>query len=171
MPQDLDSLLAHFLPTSAAAGVFIAANRRVNSSVHPELRAHTARIIRFLETNQSQIPGAIGEYHLMDLDGRRLLLVSSALNGNQAVSLLFPTETSFEEILTTFSKLANMLNAPDLTDLTSLKPRKNGSLNAQNWQDALFAPLPESEETNGIHSVPPRLPDEALDADGWMQIF
>ena len=173
MPQDLDSLLASFLPTSAAAAVFIAANSRISSSVQPNLRGFSAQIIRFIEIHQPTSPGSAGEYHLLDLDGRQMLLVSSLLNQSQPVSLLFPPSTSFDAVLNAFSALEKLLNAPDLPDLDNLKPRKNSPSGAQRWQDAFFEAPPESAETPGFvtasQSEPKQEPGPS--SEGWTLIF
>lgn len=173
VPQDLDSLLARFLPGSAAAAVFIPANSRVSSSVQPDLRGYSAQIIRYIETRQPIITGSAGEYRLMDLDGQKLLLVSGWLNYSQPVSLLFPTETSFDAILCTFSALEKLLNAPELPDLSDLKPRKSSPEGAQRWQDALFETPPESTETPGLAPAAQDEPEHepAPSTEGWTLIF
>ncbi|MGV7977003.1 MAG: hypothetical protein AB2L16_09025 [Anaerolineaceae bacterium] len=173
MPQDFDSLLASFLPACSAAAVFITANSRISSSVQPNLRGFSARIIRDIEMRQPTNPGSAGEYHLLDLDGRQMFLVSSLLNQSQPVSLLFPIETRFDAVLNAFSALEKLLNAPDLPDLNNLKPRKNSPSGIQRWQDALFEAIPESIETPGFAAAAKSEPkqESGPSSEGWTLIF
>ncbi len=173
MPQDLDSLLASFLPACSAAAVFITANNRISSSVQPNLRGFSAQIIRDIEMRQPTNPGSAGEYHLLDLDGRQMFLVSSLLNQSQPVSLLFPIETRFDAVLNAFSALEKLLNAPGQPDLNNLKPRKNSPSSAQRWQDALFEAIPESIETPGFAAAAKSEPKQepAPSSEGWTLIF
>jgi len=173
VPQDLDSLFARFLPGSAAEAVFVAANQRIYSSVQPELRSFSARIIRHLEQQQPASPGSVGEYHLLDLDGRQMLLVSSLLSQSQPVSLLFSIQTSFCDILNSFSALEKLLNAPEQPELSDLKARKNSPSGAQRWQDALFEAIPESIETPGFAAAAKSEPKQepGPSSEGWTLIF
>ena len=173
MPQDLEPLLASFLPASSAAAVFISANHEVSSSVQPALRGFSAQIIRYIETLQPPAAGSAGEYHLMDLGGQKLVLVSSLLNPSQPVSLLFPTETSFDVILNAFSALEKLLNASELPDLHDLKARKNSSAHPQRWQDALFDPAPQSPAEAGLPTRAENKPNAAPlpVSDGWTLIL
>lgn len=170
MPQDLDSLFARFLPGSAAEAVFVASNQRIYSSVQPELRSFSARIIRHLEQQQPASPGSVGEYHLLDLDGRQMLLVSSLLTQSQPVSLLFSIQTSFCDILSSFSALEKLLNAPELPDLSDLKARKTIQPEAQRWQDALFETQPESPQSPELSALP-TAETPAPPSEGWTLIF
>lgn len=173
MPQDLDSLLARFLPGSSAAAVFVAANQRISSSVQPDLRGFSANVIRYLENREPTSPGSAGEYRLFDLDKRPMLLVSSLLNDSLPVSLLFPIEARFEEILNAFSALEKLLNAPELPDLSDLKPRKSSPASTQRWQDALFETLPESPAEADLPAQAESQPDvqPAPSSEGWTLIF
>jgi hypothetical protein len=170
VPQDLDSLFARFLPGSAAEAVFVAANQRIYSSVQPELRSFSARIIRHLEQQQPASSGSVGEYRLLDLDGRQMLLVSSLLSQSQPVSLLFSIQTSFCDILNSFSALEKLLNAPELPDLSDLKARKTIQPEAQRWQDALFETQPESPQSPELSALP-TAETPAPPSEGWTLIF
>jgi len=171
VPQDFDSLLARFLPTSAAAGIFITAEDRISSSVQPELRACTARIIRLLEERCPQQPGAFGEYQLLDFDNRKFVLVSSTLRPGRAVSLLFAIETSFDDIQKVFSELSKLSGVPEMPDLNGLKARKNSVPGPQNWQEALFSAPSENEATQGLPFGQQSQPDDSAVGDGWLQFF
>ena len=170
MPQDLDSLLARFLPGSSAAAVFVAANQRISSFVQPDLRGFSANIIRYLENREPTSPGSVGEYRLFHLDKRPMLLVSSLLNDSLPVSLLFPIEARFEEILNAFSALEKLLNAPELPDLSDLKARKTIQPEAQRWQDALFETQTESPQGPELSALP-TAETPAPPSEGWTLIF
>ena len=109
----------------------------------------------------------------MDLEGQKLLLVSCLLNQSQPVSLLFPTDTSFDAILNAFSTLEKLLNTPELPELNDLKPRKNSPSAAQRWQDALFetpsACPTEANLPTQAESQPDAVSEPA--SDGWRLIF
>ncbi len=105
-----DSLLASFLPASAARGCFYCCQQpdfffcpakfaRIQRADHPRHQNAPAHQPRFA-----------GEYHLLDLDGRQMLW-SAACSTNPSRSACFPIETRFDAVLDAFSALEKLLNS------------------------------------------------------------
>lgn len=99
-----------------------------------------------------------------------MLLVSSLLTQSQPVSLLFSIQTSFCDILSSFSALEKLLKAPELPDLSDLKARKTIQPEAQRWQDALFETQPESPQSPELSALP-TAETPAPPSEGWTLIF